>query len=75
MKTLIYSLGNYIGDTMLSVCEGYLWCIVLLPLLGSIISGFSSFLIGWKGSALVTIFLMLVSNLLSYLTYYFIILK
>ena len=60
---------------MLFFCEEYLWCIVLLPLIGSIIAGFSSFLIGWKGSVLVTIFLMVISNLLSYLAYYFIILK
>jgi len=49
--------------------------IILLPLLGSIVAGLGSFLIGRKGAALVTVSLMLISNFLSYIAYYYVIFK
>ena len=49
--------------------------IILLPLFGSIIAGFGSFLLGRKGAVLITVVSMICSNLLSYIAYYFIIFK
>ena len=49
--------------------------IILLPLFGSIIAGFGSFLLGRKGAVLITVISMICSNLLSYIAYYFIIFK
>lgn len=49
--------------------------IILLPLIGSIIAGFGSFYIGTRGSVIITVSLMLLSNLLSYVAYYYIVLK
>jgi len=53
----------------------YFLLIVLLPLFGSIVAGFGSFLLGRKGAVYITIIFMVISNLLSYLAYYFVIFK
>ena len=53
----------------------YFLLIILLPLFGSIIAGFGSFLLGRKGAVLITVLFMCISNLLSYIAYYFIIFK
>ena len=49
--------------------------IILLPLMGSMIAGFGSFFIGRKGAVVITVVCMLLSNLLSYLAYYYVIFK
>ena len=53
----------------------YFLLIVLLPLFGSIVAGFGSFLLGRKGAVYITVIFMIISNLLSYLAYYFVIFK
>jgi NADH-ubiquinone oxidoreductase chain 5 len=49
--------------------------IILLPLIGSFIAGFGSFFIGTRGAVIVTVSMMVLSNLLSYIAYYYIVLK
>ena len=49
--------------------------IILLPLIGSIVAGFGSFFIGTRGAVYVTVALMVASNILSYIAYYFVIFK
>jgi NADH:ubiquinone oxidoreductase subunit 5 (subunit L)/multisubunit Na+/H+ antiporter MnhA subunit len=49
--------------------------IILLPLIGSFVAGFGSFFIGTRGSVIITVSLMLISNILSYVAYYYIVFK
>lgn len=49
--------------------------IILLPLIGSFVAGFGSFFIGTRGAVYITVTLMVLSNILSYIAYYFIIFK